>query len=484
MTQNLNAHPIVAPSKTFDPIELEDATLPSTPRPVIHEPLKRFILDRFKTMTGRQAAQFLAAIDMHILDQPRDSSQPLPYQFALMVQKLGLSSAAEITHERASAFYENYSHSDQQVWLARLLKREDTKQILKERTYDFLQTQLPAIGYTLAHIFEGGYIGLLTARGARSNHARQIQRINETLGFGSQLDLIYYVNDDELSKRLGQTGKNSAEKKALVLMNFINGLKEDKDGRWVPMKLGRPFEEIIFIDDEDKNLKAVMESLVRDVCSTVLREAGMLHSIGSIEDGITQRARKITETFFATERLKPLEALNFWFRVVDDLLEEFTTRTGKLQDRKALIGELRAEKRWLPDKLKVYDGNDIPFDKVRTRLDDAFASGQPLELGSKKSIVFNDIDGTLIWVPAQFSVHRRSDPEATPLLSFKQVDFAEHPSTDYWLEKVSQEQGIALDELTFSFASFREPELIERDLLDSGFQGVATQRAELRDEHR
>lgn len=475
-------HPIIEPTKTFEPIQLGDATFPSTPRTIIHDPLRRFILDRFKTMTTRQAADFLANIDMQILQQHTAAVERLPFQFTLMVEKLGLGSESEITAAHATAFYENYSHYDQQVWIERLLRDEETKQILKERTYDFLATQLPAIGYTLAHIFEGGYIGLLTARGARNNHARQIQRINETLAFGSQLDLIYYVNDDDLSKRLGPTGKQSAEKKALVLMNFINGFKEDANGNWVPMKLGKPFEEIIFIDDEDKNLKAVMECLVRDVCSNVLYEAGIRHRTAVIEQRITERAQSITETTFAAERLKPLENFGFWLGVVDELLKEFTARTGMLQDREALIQHLMTHKKWLPDKLKVYDGNDIPFDRVKARLDAVFESGQPLELGSKKSIVFNDIDGNLVSVPAKFYVHRRSDPDATPLLVFSQAEFAEHPSTDYWVEKVSREQGIDVNELHFSLAHFRDPEFIERDILTAAYKGEASRGAEFRSE--
>lgn len=95
-----------------------------------------------------------------------------------LVDPLKSFDSIQITLANAKAFYQDFTHYDQIHWLERLIQEEETRAMVTEGIFDFLATQLPAIGYTLAHIFEGGYIGLLTARGHREEHSRQIQRIN------------------------------------------------------------------------------------------------------------------------------------------------------------------------------------------------------------------------------------------------------------------------------------------------------------------
>jgi hypothetical protein len=393
-----------------------------------------------------------------------------------MTEALGLQSESQITLESASKFYADFSLFDQCTFVERLLEDERTRQIATEQTFDFLATQLPAVGYTLAHIFEGGYIGLLTARGDRAEHEGQIARINHTLGFGPQLELIYYVNDAELSTRLGPTGRLSAEKKALVLMNFINGLKEDEAGKWVPMKLGKPFDEIIFIDDEDKNLKAVMECLIRDVCSNVLLKIGMEHRTAYIEQRLTERAREITDKEFASSGVASLQRFDFWVEIVDALLGDYSAQGGQFSNREDLITSLLQESKWLPDKLKVFDGRK-PFETTKTRLEAVFTADQPVTIGSKRSIVFNDIDGNLLTVPAKFVFHRQGAPEDS-LLEISQAQFAEDPALPNWQAKVAEQTGLSADEIVLSMAHFNNREMIERDILKAAYKGVITRAQE------
>jgi len=468
--------PKVDPEPSFTPISLNSSALPSGTQKTLYDPLVRFVIDRFKTMTTTQAADFLARVDLHMLQTGVGESGLWPSQIAIMKGALGLQSESQITLEVAKGFYSEYCPFDQFNFVERLLQDERTRQITTEQTFDFLATQLPAIGYTLAHVFEGGYIGLLTARGDRAEHEGQIARINHTLGFGPQLELIYYVNDAELSTRLGPTGRLSADKKALVLMNFINGLKEDESGKWVPMKLGKPFDEIIFIDDEDKNLKAVMECLIRDVCSNVLLKIGIEHRTPYLEQRLTDCTREIMEKEFASSGVESLQRFDFWLGVVDALLGDYTSPDGQPSNRETLITSLMQDSKWLPDKLKVFDGRK-PFQTTRARLEAVFTKGQPVTIGSKRSIVFNDIDGNLLTVPAKFVFYRKGAPENS-LLEITQAQFAEDPALPNWKAKVAEQTGLPAEEIQLSMAHFTDRQTIDLDILKAAYRGDITKAPE------
>jgi len=466
--------PIVKPEQSFDPIQLQGEDFESGTRTIIAEPLNRFVADRFKIMTSIQQANLLAAIDIEIQSDPTLVNGILPFQLELMRELLHLSERQIVTLERAREFYLNYSSLGRRMWLDSLMSSEATSRMVEHKIFEYLDSQFPAIGYTLAHIYEGGYIGLLTARQHRKNHGPQIQAISETLGFAPQMELIYYVNDTELSARLNGTARGSAERKAEVLINFANGLKEDENGRLVPMKLGRPFDEIIFIDDEDKNLKAILQCLVRDVCSNVLYEAGVRHRTDGIERRITECASAMTERAYSASGVSPSADFRFWWGIVDELLAEFTRQTGKHSDRSTLIENLAQQHKWLPDILKVLDGRSIPFAESKARLQQSLRTRQPLAVGSKRSIVFNDIDGTLVSVNALFYVKQTSDPESAPVLVLNQAQFAEHPDPKYWADIAATKSGVPASELSLSFAHFSDPKLIKQDLLRAMFEGRLT----------
>ncbi|MFO0416062.1 MAG: hypothetical protein ACK5Y6_02125, partial [Pseudomonadota bacterium] len=450
--QPQNKSHIVQPERSFDPIQLQGEDLGAGLNTIIADPRKRFVADRFKIMTSLQQANLLAAIDIEILSNPKIMGAKLPFQFRAMQELLKLDEHQTVTLKEAREFYLNYASSGRRMWLDRLMRSEESSKLVEHKIFEHLGSELPAIAYTLAHIYEGGYIGLLTARGERQNHSSQIQAISETLGFAPQIELIYYVNDAELSKRLNAMTIGTGDKKAAVLINFANGLKEDEDGRLVPMRLGRPFDEIIFIDDEDKNLKAILQCLIRDVCSNVLYEAGLRHRTDPIERRITERARLMTEHAYGDAGVSSSADFKFWWNLVDELLGEFTKLTGQHSDRSNLIENLSRQRKWLPDILKVLDGRSIPFAESQARLQRSLSGSDPLTVGSKRSIVFNDIDGNLVSVNALFYVKLSSNPESEPILVLNQAQFADNPIPEYWLEKAAAESGVPKSDLQFSFA--------------------------------
>ena len=160
------------------------------------------------------------------------------------------------------------------------------------------------------HLYRGGYYGLLTAREDRDTlHAVQVETISEMFGFSPQTELVYYVNDPVRGKRLA--GTSTAIKKATVLTNFANGMKEDEQGLIEPMTVGKRFPEIIFIDDEDKNLKAVMHCLVRGVYTSVMDAVGVTYRTPELEMVLNARALALTDEVFAKEGVHATHSMAF-----------------------------------------------------------------------------------------------------------------------------------------------------------------------------
>lgn len=461
---------IVKPEQSFDPIRLDNENFPSAGRAIIADPLGRFVNDRFRSLTSRQQAQLLGEIDLAIIKSGSYDPAKPPFQIEEMRALSGLRDNQRITQRVAESFYLDYSSAGRRLWLERLMREPETREMVTDKILAQLSTNLPAIPYTLAHIYEGGYYGLLTARGARENHAQQVRVISETFGYSPQLELVYYVNDEKLGKRLAG---GSADKKATVLVNFANGLKEDEQGRLVPMTLGKPFDEIIFIDDEDKNLKAVMNVIVRDVCSNVLYEAGLRARTPWFEARITEKAKQISEEAYAKSGVAATQDWSFWRKTVDALLADLKGASPQA-DTDTVMASLIKQGKWLPDVLKVLDGRNISAEDSERRLRAALSKDEPLVLGSKRSVIFNDIDGNLLSVNARFYVTQKSDPDHPNLLVLDQAQFAEHPTPGHWIDIVSKKTGIPAGDLDFSFEHFRDPEAIERDILRAMYKGKIT----------
>ena len=96
-----------------------------------------------------------------------------------------------------------------------------------------------------------------------------------------------------------------------MLTNFANGVKEDEQGLIEPMTVGKRFPEIIFIDDEDKNLKAVMHCLVRGVYTSVLDAVGVTYRTPELEMVLTARALALTDEVFAKEGVHATHSMAF-----------------------------------------------------------------------------------------------------------------------------------------------------------------------------
>jgi hypothetical protein len=153
--------------------------------------------------------------------------------FAAMRSRPGAEPGRLITKAEAADYYLDYPSNGRDMWLKLALKDDQMREFVLNRHFDDLRTQLPAIAFTLNHLYRGGFYGLLTARGDRDNsHAAQVQMIGEVFGFVPLTELIYYVNDSVKGERLSGS---SAEKKATILTNFANGIKEDKAGFFEPM---------------------------------------------------------------------------------------------------------------------------------------------------------------------------------------------------------------------------------------------------------
>lgn len=462
--------PLVRPNQDFDPIKLNRESLPELDKSLILDPYARFVTDRFKTMTASQQANLLATLDRELINSDQHLTLRAPFQFNVMREQAGIADLKTASHEQLAGFYLDYSALGRRFWLERALRDTEMRTMAGELAFEELAKDLPSIAFTLAHIYEGGHYGFLTARGSRENHTRQVEVLSESIGFAPVASLVYYVNDEVLGRRLN--GNSSSDRKGTVLVNFATGLKESEGGSVVPMSHGKFFDTIIVIDDEDKNLKSFMTLLIRDVCSNVLYEAGMRFRTDGNERRISDKAKEITEKFYPQRGVDILQDPQFWTQIVDSVLSDFTKQSGKFVDRESLINKLKKDQKWLPDVLTVLDARTIDAKDCITRLRTSLQSGQPLEPGSKRSLLLNDIDGTLLVVDALFHVSKKSDLDQTALLTINQAQFAEHPTPDYWIKQVAQETGFAPADLDFSFAHFRDSETIERDILKAMHRGA------------
>jgi hypothetical protein len=94
-------------------------------------------------------------------------------------------------------------------------------------------------------------------------------------------------------------------------------------------------------------------------------------------------------------------------------------------------------------------------------------------MGTRDSVIFNDIDRTILSVNAMFPIWQTGNPD--PVCTFTQAEFAEHPTETYWLNEVSEQKGIALEDLTFGWDHFRDANRIRMDILEALYKGQIVQ---------
>ena len=472
--------PPLIPAKTLHPhIPLNNASLPAHQRLVLHDPAKKFCEDRFANLTARGQAALLGEIALKQQADLSDGAKP-PLLLSAIRSRLGLSSDSPITSEIATSFFLDFPPNQMGLFLSREIRNPDIRSFVLERCFDELRTQLPAVAFTLAHLYEGGFYGLLTARGGRDQeHRPQLETISQIFGHAPIAELTYYVNDPLLSKRLAGRFGGTASRKAAVLTNFACGLKENAEGFVVPMSIGKRFNEIIFIDDEDKNLKQVLRCLIRGVCAHVFDKIGWVYRTPEMEMLLNDRADHLTEAEFAAHKVKRTGDLSFWSSLVDTLLSEYTRHTGHYQDRERLIADLVAEKRWMPDTIKVYDGRTLDIEPSIEILRTLFRENKPLLMGSIPSVVFNDIDRTILAVDAKFYVINKNAPGAEPILVFNQEQFAQEPNESHWISEASKISGIPEELLEVNWTHFRDEEQITSDHLLAYHNGGITKNPHL-----
>jgi hypothetical protein len=474
-TSQLPPHnPLVRPQTNFDYLRLDNAKLPPEQAVILHDPAERFCTDRFKGMTARQQAALLADVACKLQSEAR-SDVELPFMLQTIRAHLKVTSdtvSSGFTPPQAADYYLDYPSKGRYLWIQEALQTPSSRELVIETLLNDLRTQLPAIAFTLAHIYSGGHYGLLTAREARDfHHACQIETISEMFGFAPQTELVYYVNDLHYSKRLGGKSVSTAVKKATVLTNFANGIKEDEEGAVVPMTLGKRFQEILFIDDEDKNLQAVMHCLVRGVCASVMDAIGMRFRTPQWEQRLNERAEQLTEQAYAQAGIASTHSMVFWRDLVTTLTEKYLSKSGATTSSEDLIAKLIQEGKWMPDVIKVYDGRKISHDPAIATLRSVFAAQQPVMLGTRESILFNDIDKNILSVNALFYIRRKGQENSAPLLTFNQSDFAEHSSSQYWIDWAAALHNIPSSELELSWDHFQKADVIRRDILEALYQG-------------
>ena len=453
--------PLVEPHKSFLYVSLDNAQLGLEEKVIIEDPAQHFCTTQFRLMTIKEQLNLLADVAMHIKSAPQ--SEKTPFHVKTIEDALG----AALTHERAIHYYEQKAPRALERWLQEGLVLESTREIIVERFLSDLAQQLPAIACTLAHIYNGGYYGLLTARGDRdAGHKEQIRYIGEMLGFGTPPELTYYVNDPHLGKRLEG---NTATKKATILMNFATGFKQDENGNFVEMTVGKRFDEIGFIEDEAKNLKAVMHCIIRGVYTDVLDAIGWNIRTPGFEERLNKSSLSLTESAFTERGAAATTDISFWVKVVDDLLKGIKSVEDAFADRGALIHMLKQKKRWIPDVIKLYDANTMSVQPYIDSLRETFGRREPVVMGTQRSILFNDIDGTLLKVKARFPIVLKRTPEVE-LFSVTVEQFGLEPDQGYWLKHVAKIHNISPDELHFSFEHFRDPEIVRRDILTGCFK--------------
>lgn len=472
--------PPLIPTKTLhQPVSLDNASLPAHQRIVIQDPAAKFCEDRFANLTARDQATLLADIALKQQAEHRPGTKP-PLLLAALRAKLKLPSDSPITPEVATDFFLDFPPHQIGLFLSYTIRQPEFKAFVLERFYDGLRTQLPAVAFTLAHLYSGGFYGLLTARGGRDQeHRAQLETISQIFGNAPIAELTYYVNDPLLSKRFAGRFAGTAARKAAVLTNFACGLKENEEGFVVPMSVGKRFDEVIFIDDEDKNLKQVLRCLIRGVCAQVFDKIGWVYRTPEMEILLNEKADALTESEFSKHKVDRTGDLSFWSSLVDNLLSEYTRHTGHYQDRELLIADLIADKRWMPDTIKVFNGRTMSVDDSLNKLRAIFELNEPLLMGSNPSVVFNDIDRTILAVDAKFYVVRKEEPDAEPLLVFNQEQFAQEQSEAYWKEKASAESGIPVELLEVDWTHFKNPEQIKFDHLLANYKGEITKNPHL-----
>ena len=451
------AKPPLIPAKTLHPhIPLNNASLPAHQRLVLHDPAKKFCEDRFANLTARGQAALLGEIALKQQADLSDGAKP-PLLLSAIRSRLGLSSDTPVTSEIASSFFLDFPPNQIGLFLTREIRDPDIRTFVIERFFADLRTQLPAVAFTLAHLYSGGFYGLLTARGGRDQeHRPQLETISQIFGHAPIAELTYYVNDPLLSKRLAGRFPETASRKAAVLTNFACGLKENAEGFVVPMSIGKRFDQIIFIDDEDKNLKQVLRCLIRGVCAHVFDKIGWVYRTPEMETLLNERADSLTEKEFAAHKVTRTGDLSFWSSLVDTLLSEYTRHTGHHQDREKLIADLITDKRWMPDTIKVYDGRSLDIEPAIETLRGIFSQNQPILLGSTPSVVFNDIDRTILAVDAKLPVINKNNPDAEPVLIVSQEQFAQQPKEAYWIAEASKLSGIPAENLAVDWTHFRD----------------------------
>jgi hypothetical protein len=454
--------PIVEPHKSFQYVSLENARLGLDEQVVIHDPAQHFCTTQFRLMTIHEQLRLLADVVTHLGTSHRDEA--LPFQIMAIRDALDLeASHGEINHQTALRYYMHMSPRALERWLQEGFMHDSTRELIVERFLSDLALQLPAIACTLTHIYSGGYYGVLTARGDRDeSHKEQLRYIGEMFGFGTPPELTYYVNDSELAKRLeGST----ATRKATVLMNFATGFKQDESGNFVEMTVGKRFDEVGFIEDEAKNLKAVMHCLIRGVYTDVLYAVGWTHRTPYFEEQLNKRSLAVMESAYARVGAAATADMGFWLAVVDELLAAHTSSTGKFADRAALITELKGKKQWIPDIIKIYDANTLSVGPYIDTLREIFNRKEAIVMGTRPSMLFNDIDGTLLKVKAGFPILLKSDPHGEMLHWVSVEQFGLEPDANYWLQHVAKAHNLNPDELIFSWKHFRDPDVVRRDIL-------------------
>jgi hypothetical protein len=464
-----HSNPLVEPHKSFQYVSLDNAQLGASEKVTIENPAAHFSVTQFRLLTIQEQLNLLAQVAVELTRHDWGEKAPL------QLRSIRAALTGDITHEAATHYYSHNSPRALELWLQEGLRYEQTREMIVETFLSDLSNQLPAIACTLAHIYNGGFYGLLTARGDRDvSHKEQIRYIGEMFGFGTPPELAYYINDQERSKRLGGS---SATRKATVLMNFATGFKQDEDGHFVEMTVGKRFDEVGFIDDEAKNLKAVMHCLVRGVFTDVLYAVGWAHRTPFLEEQLNNKSLAVTEAAFNLKGAAATADPSFWFGVVDDLLKVYTSSTGRFSDRGALIDELKAKKQWIPDIIKVYDANTMAVQPSIDTLRSIFNRREPIVMGTQRSILFNDIDGTLLKVNAGFPIFRKDDPTQKALARITQEEFAREPDPNYWLQAVSAQHDLKPEQLVFSWDHFRNPVTVREDILEGCYRRYINKKA-------
>ena len=127
----------------------------------------------------------------------------------------------------------------------------DTIESLIDQHTDYF----PALIAVLNAVYDGHDIGLLTARGNRRGHTVLLDAIHDFVGHTIPRRNTYFVNDASRNARLPK--ENTAARKLQVLRDFLNGYYTDAEGNEKPMS--KKYDEVIFYDDEMKNITIVAD---------------------------------------------------------------------------------------------------------------------------------------------------------------------------------------------------------------------------------